>query len=131
MRPDLYQLFAESKGVPPGWKWHGWSTATDDVPDGFLRLKGCVPSGVYTRGPRKGRPNFSKPVPGSERVLFINLDELEAFTAEWERTTGLCRHCGDTGLKWNGWSAAEGNSYIACNCGRKPVVEQTLLSACE
>ena len=35
--PDFYQLFAESKGVPPGWKWHGWSTADDEVPEGMLQ----------------------------------------------------------------------------------------------
>lgn len=122
--PNFYQLYAESKGVPAGWKWSGWSTADDDAPDGFLRLKGCVPGPNYTRGPRKGQTNWDESVPGTERVLFINLDELEEFKAEWERTTGLCRDCTESGLVWAGWSRDEGTKWKPCTrCGRKPVEE--------
>lgn len=124
MRPDFYQMFAESKGVPAGWKWHGWSTNSDEVPNGFLKLKGCVPSGVYIRGPRKGRPNFSKPVEGTRRVLFIDLQELDAFVDEWEKSTGSCRHCGGTGLEWAGWNRETGTKYRPCGCGRTPAAEQ-------
>lgn len=105
---DVMKLAATKVDID-GWQAHTWSAA-----DGGSIVKGCVPSGVYTRGPRKGQPKFRPAKPNSERVVVIGNSEMEAHALSQEAATGKCWECGGTGQEWAGWDATTGTLYRPC-----------------
>ena len=122
-RPDWYLIWAQkTHGVPKGWRWYLLSSDPNGVPDGYTKIVGCVPDGVYRSGPRKGRPNFSKPVEGTLKTLLAHHAAVKYVMDEWERETGLCRHCGNTGQRLLSVGALAGMKYTDCGrCHRKAV----------
>lgn len=98
MNAHLYNDYAKAKcGVPDGWTWYslhaGGKSGNEDVPANTVRMIGCVPSCNYKSGPRKGTPNFRKPVEGTHKVFWVTDADLLSFIAEWESSTGNCSHC--------------------------------------
>lgn len=109
---DAIDVAAKKVGID-GWEGYAWEAA-----DGGSIVRGCVPDGVYSKGPRKGQPKFSNPVCGTEKTVVVALEELASAAAHHERSTGECWDCKGTGQTWAGWSAADGNRYKTCSrCG--------------
>lgn len=80
------------------------------VGDGVL-MDGCVSSGVFVSGKRKGRPRYDGP---TERV-FVSDAEMTAEHKAYEARTGNCGKCIGEGRVWHGWHHIEGNKYIECS----------------
>jgi hypothetical protein len=62
--PELHDLEARAMatpGLPPGWRPWRFEAA-----HGAVICTGAVPLATYTRGPRKGEPNFRKRDPNTE-----------------------------------------------------------------
>lgn len=93
-------------GNPEGFKFYRYEVLDDES---FL-LTGCVPSGTYTRGPRKGRPKYDGPA----RRVTVNHAELKAERARYEAETGLCWDCRGEKRVVNGWTRVEGTTYVPC-----------------
>jgi hypothetical protein len=105
---DAMDLAAKKTGVA-GWCAYQWEAVGDDN-----IVRGCVPLGTYTRGPRKGHPKFKPAMPGSERTIVVAKIELERHAAEYEETEGKCWDCKGEGKELAGWSVEEGNKYRTC-----------------
>ena len=100
---------AEIKTRIEGWQAYQWEAAgADNI------VRGCVPSGTYARGPRKGRPKFRPAEPGTERTVVVTKIELEQTAAAFERAEGKCWDCKGGGKEWAGWSVEEGTKYRTC-----------------
>lgn len=75
---DIYNYAASKRpGVPAGWRWFRL-----EYLDGKTLVTGAVCTVVFKRGPRKGRPNWSKRLLDTERTLIMDDGELEAARAE-------------------------------------------------
>jgi len=92
---DLSQLLAAEVAGIPGWQWSS-SEAID--PPGTLLMTGAVYPVTYKSGPRKGRTNYGKPTPGTERKIVVTRAQRDEFFARWEQSSGVCSDCfGDKG----------------------------------
>ena len=109
-RPDKWNGFAAEKyGVPQGWRWASLDCSKDAAPYGWVKVEGAVfvvhPDGLTTWNDRDRR---------TERVLFMNLDELEA----WEQTKALeegrCWRCWGNGQVSVSFSVKTGHTYQTC-----------------
>lgn len=119
--PNFYSIYIRKMmSLPNDWRWHAVEALTLANGKQAIRVKGCVPDGVYQSGPRKGRPRYKKPIAGTERETIILQDDLDKFKVDWEFETGSCMHCGGSGLRWVGWSVDTGNRFKPCKCGRTP-----------
>ena len=125
-RDDFNAVCREKFGLPEQWQWV--SLNCHEQPEDFIRIKG----GVYEQvkaGKRKGKPNFRKPLPGTEQVVFIRESELKDWRLRKEAETGRCWVCDGSGQQWCGWSAAEGNRYRTCSrcagSGKAPTTSET------
>ena len=58
---DVMDLAAKKTGIE-GWQAYRWSAV-----EGGDIVRGCVPCGVSSRGPRKGLPKWRPATPGTER----------------------------------------------------------------
>lgn len=84
------ELIATHLGIP-GWKGYRFTWLDDND---LLHVEGCVPAGVYTRGPRKGQPRYRHPdAVGTRLTITWTRAELEAKATSWEHVTGQCRAC--------------------------------------
>ena len=98
--------------VPEGWQWSFSSCI--DAPEGFVRIGGAVPDGVYRSGPRKGRPKWPK----EQQTLWITWDQVEEEKRLYEEADGLCARCEGTGKMNVGWSKEMGKLMERCErCG--------------
>jgi len=88
---EVMDRAAEKAGIE-GWQGYRWQASEGD--DSIIT--GCVPSGVISRGPRKGRPKFRPPQPGTERIVVVSKAEMLALAAEFERS-GTCWDCKGSG----------------------------------
>jgi hypothetical protein len=70
----------------------------------------------YKSGARKGEENWDKRDRTTERVFNIPMNDHRTFVEEWERTTGLCQHCGDTGVEFDSWNHKTGRATRPCRC---------------
>lgn len=87
------------------WRWF----RCEAISGGFL-IEGQVPSGTYSRGPRKGRPKFKPP---GERVV-VSEAEVEAEKGLYVRTTGNCPNCFGAKELAIGWSVDTGTRMGPC-----------------
>jgi hypothetical protein len=110
-RIDFVAVVAREKlGVSDDWLWFGWERVGDDA----LIVRGGVPIGTVSRGPRKGRPKWKMP---GDRVVVTDAEQRAA-RARYEAATGLCSECQGAKEAWAGWSAEHGNRYRPCpRCG--------------
>ncbi len=115
--PNLYQLFADTQGVPPGWKWYSLrvigEVGNGKRGDGIL-IEGAVCTAVYSRGKRAGETNWTKRDRTTKRELFATFAQLDVVRDQWERDTGKCFTCGGRSLECVGHSAIEGKSMRGC-----------------
>lgn len=106
---DVLDLAEQKSGIE-GWKGYRWWTLADG---GGSIVCGCVPSGVYSRGPRKGQPKYRPATPGTERTVIVSDDELHAAAAEFEQA-GKCWHCKGAGKTIAQIHVTEGTTYRNC-----------------
>lgn len=106
---DVMQLAAAKVGID-GWEAYQWEAADA----GGSVLRGCVPSGIYTRGPRKGQPKFRPPTPGTERMVVVIRDELNTAAARYENATVKCWDCKGEGKEIASISIRTGTTYRTC-----------------
>lgn len=108
---DHFDAATKMTGIE-GWQAHTWSACV-----GGSIVKGCVPSGIYRSGPRKGHPKFKPGVAGTDRQVIVSEAQLAANAAEYEKS-GKCWDCKGERQTWCGWSKDKGHSYRDCTrCG--------------
>lgn len=116
----LMEIHAREKiQAPPGPGFAFWlfETLPETPPAQVIKLTGAV-APLFTRGPRKGEPNFKKSDPATRREVFLPVEEHKAWVEEWEKKTGLCSHCQGKGQRPAGWSAETGSWFKSCGaCG--------------
>lgn len=93
--PDIITLAARQVHKLPG-DWEPQIYESLDRGMGFV-LRGAVPIGTYSRGPRKGRPKW--PPLGQQQRVAITADEVRQQRMQWEIETGLCSYCGGSGQR--------------------------------
>lgn len=114
---DAFDAASSVVGIA-GWEGHSWRAV-----EGGSIVTGCVPSGVYTRGPRKGHPKFSPAMPGTKREVVVTVAQLDAIARDYEANGGKCWDCKGSGQTWAGWSAADGTKHRTCaRCNGSRVV---------
>jgi hypothetical protein len=78
-----------------------------------VRMKVAVePPPSFIRGPRKGKPNWSK---ADARVRIYDYGTLEREAKTWEAETGLCYQCLGDGRTFKSWNAASGLETQTCD----------------
>ena len=116
--PDFWQLIAESRGVPPGWRWNNLKAIGESRKEGACVMTGAVYPETFKSGPRKGQDNPAKRT--DVREMVITFTELDAFIAAWEQRTGLCSKCdGGQAVASSGVSGTTYKPCTACNAGKK------------
>lgn len=111
--PHWLRALYRKVGIP-GWEAYIWERVgnTYDV-----ICTGCVPNGVYSKGPRKGRPRYKDGTQDGKYVL--TSAEVEAERIRWESETGKCGECYGRGEVLAGWNKDEGKRYRPCpKCNR-------------
>lgn len=109
---DAMELAAKKVAVE-GWQGYVW-----EAMEGWHLITGEVPDGVYTRGPKKGKPRFRSPGSQHKKKVVVSDTELQQAAAAYEAETGKCWDCKGSGQEWASWSAAEGTKYRTCKrCG--------------
>jgi hypothetical protein len=111
--PDIHTLAARRvHGLPDDWLPRIYSALDRGL--GF-ELRGSVPIGTYSRGPRKGRPKWPR-LAELQRVV-ITADEVRQARIWWENETGLCSYCGGSGhqVKSIGISGTTYRQCISCD----------------
>jgi len=103
-------------GLPANWTAYRFEMLEDRAPFNTMRLTGGVFLTTYHSGPRKGRPNYRKPEPGTERAVIITMDDIKAEAERYRAETGRCPECYGTGMEWRGFGP-EGTYYRRCKCG--------------
>ena len=109
---DVMEFAAIKTGID-GWRAYKWERMC-----GGDLVTGCAPDGEYKSGPRKGRPRFSKPLPGTRQQVPVTNAELNAHAARYEREECKCWSCKGSGEEFAGWSKDAGTRKRTCqSCG--------------
>lgn len=109
--PDIHAITARRvHNLPDDWQPRIYGCLDRDL--GFY-LRGAVPIGTYSRGPRKGHPKF--PPLGQLQRVVITTDEVRQERIRWEHETGLCVRCGGAGETVRSISIQNGTTYRQCN----------------
>ena len=111
--PDIMVLAARQvHKLPDDWEPQIYEALDRGM--GFA-LRGAVPVGTYSRGPRKGRPKW--PPQGQLQRVVITADEVRQQRIQWENETRLCSHCGGSGQQVKSIGIS-GTTYRECSvCG--------------
>jgi hypothetical protein len=80
----------------------------------YYQITGACCTAIYTRGPRKGTPNWKLRDRSTEREVHITPHEHQHWLHQWEERTGHCSHCEGTGKTLLSWSSETGTTYAAC-----------------
>jgi len=119
VRINLHEEHARDKyGLPPEWTAAQWECfpGTPGEPTLYVQLIGAVYEPV-TRGPRKGKPNWDKPI-GKKTTAILPVAEHDAWVRAWEQRTGKCSKCVGTGQTIARVSVQDGTEYRTCRtCG--------------
>lgn len=111
---DFWNLIAVEKfGCADGWQWVTLEALGDGLPreKAISQVTGARYSTVLKSGPRKGRPNFKKPDPGTERTFCITFGDFDVYCLEWEQREGKCHKC------WGRGSDPWGTCGRCCGSG--------------
>ena len=98
--------------VPDGWEWS--KARVLDAPDGYVRIEGGVPQGVYRSGLRKGHRKWPKQL----QRFWLTWKQVEEEKLRYEADEGLCARCEGTGRMGVGWNKERGRLTETCErCG--------------
>lgn len=107
--PDIHAIAARRvHGLPADWQPRIYGCLDRGL--GFY-LRGAVPIGTYSRGPRKGKTKW--PPLGQLQRVVITADEVRQARIWWENDTGLCSHCGGSGQQVKS-VGINGTTYRTC-----------------
>lgn len=96
-------------GASEDWKAYQFESI-----DGDYIVVGSVPVGVFSSGPRKGKPKWK----GDGKKVIVHGAEVEAEIARYVGATGNCFNCFGTKEEFLSWSIAEGTKRRHCSvCG--------------
>jgi len=119
---DVNGVAIKKVGIP-GWIPYRWQAADG----GDCIVHGCIPGGVFTRGPRKGQYNFAHKT--QERIIVVTHDEVQAAAVAYETETGNCWDCKGTGQEFAGWSVKEGTKTRPCRrCNGTGKIEKEIVT---
>ena len=108
--PDIHAIAARKvHNLPDEWEPRIYGCLDRNL--GFY-LRGAVPIGTYSRGPRKGRPKW--PPLGQLQRVVITADEVLQTRIQWENETGLCSHCGGSGQQVKSININGTTTYREC-----------------
>jgi len=105
------ELARSLAGMGPDWSPFKYEAIGGN--DRPMLIVGAV-APTISRGPRKGRPNWQKRDPATERSVVILGEQMRRFEREWSAKTGLCARCVGHGDTLCGWSVVDGNRYRVC-----------------
>lgn len=95
MSSSLYLEYLKSRyDIPDGWAIYKWKGV--GRPSRY-ELTGIVPR-LYTRGPRKGMPNYGGGDKTTKATYTVILTEYDAWCEQWERDNQSCMACLGIGL---------------------------------
>lgn len=107
--PDIHVIAARKvHNLPDDWQPRIYGCLDHCL--GFY-LRGAVPIGTYSRGPRKGQPKW--PPLGQLQRVVITADQVKQARIWWENETGLCSHCGGSGQQVAS-VGTNGTTYRSC-----------------
>ena len=78
----------------------------------YFELTGAVVP-FYTRGEKKGKPNWSREDITTKHVVVLPVDEHDEWTRKWEQKTGKCANCQGSGKELEG-CGIHGTTYRCC-----------------
>lgn len=116
---DLLSIHAREKaGMPEDWEAYAFDLKPPyDDPRSFYEVKGAVAPRIG-RGPNRGERNWRRMDCSTDRTVYIQRCEQEAWERDWERRTGNCRHCLGKGTRVVGGSVEGGPILEPCDpCG--------------
>lgn len=103
-------------GDVPGFKWHTWECIGPDA----IQFTGAVVVGTIEKGPREGRPKFSK---DTRCVVVTESEEITEYL-RYEAETGKCGDCRGSGQVFASWHHIDGARYRECRkCHGSGVLE--------
>jgi hypothetical protein len=128
--PDFLSMHARKLLSMP----EEWATFRVEVKPGagqdYFEVTGAVCTATFTSGKRKGQKDWKKRDKATERPILIPEREHRAFVEAWEKASGLCSKCGDTGEEFEGWSLEKGCTYRPCTrCVRMDDASRAQLAA--
>lgn len=107
--PDIHAITARRvHGLPDDWQPRIYGCLDRGL--GFY-LRGAVPIGTITRGPRKGLLKW--PPLSQLKQVVITADEVRQTRIQWENETGLCCYCGGSGKTVKS-CGIDGTTYRQC-----------------
>lgn len=115
-RVNLYEEHAREKaGMPPEWQLFRWECFPKTADPGeflYVEVTGAVALQKFTKGRRKGQPNWGKS--SSRKLVVLPCADHEQWCAAWEQSTGKCQECVGTGEVFAGWSVDSGVRFRPC-----------------
>lgn len=111
---DFVEMAARRKaGASPTWHISHQRFAI-----GGTVVTGAEYPETITRGPNKGRHKWSSRVAGSESLVVVTDEDIQAEKAAWEGVYGRCCDCFGSGRQPVGYSTEKGPKLRACQrCG--------------
>ena len=108
--PDLRLLYiVETYNLPVDWQWHAMRAC-----EGGWIMEGGVYPVTHAKGKNKGRPDYKKPVAGTEKSCIGTAAGEALWRLGWEARTGKCWKCQGAGEEQWGWSRDEGRLFRPC-----------------
>lgn len=99
-------------GVPDGFQFYRWECLGNFPNVIGYRMDGCVPT-IKKSGKNKGKPNWRKPVEGTERTLYLASADYDKFKEAFAAAGG-CLECENRRKILVRASVAEGSVYRDC-----------------
>lgn len=120
------EMHAESKISIEGWV--AYSCEVKDSPYGkYFEVCGAV-CPLYTKGNKKGRPNYSKADKSTQKSIAFTPKEHDEFVSKWETENSKCMMCDGKGEFARAWSVEKG-AYNYKSCDRCNGIGKIILEA--
>lgn len=96
-------------GLPDGWQW--CKLDGHNMPEDFIQITGGVPTKVFVRGPRKGKPKWSGVTLATYWIRRADVEETKRL---WEAESGKCANCEGDG-KETASVSVNGKTFRTCS----------------
>lgn len=88
-----------------------WKAFRFEAVTGGYIVVGAIPVGVYSRGPRKGKPKWN----GTGTKIVVSDADVKAEADKYVLDTGNCPDCLGTREELQSWSATHGTKTQPCS----------------
>lgn len=130
---ELYQVYAREKyGLSADWKAYFFEAFPKSARGEctHVNLTGEVCTVMYSKGKKKGTPNWDKADHGTKTTVSIILPDYNEWLPEWESKNGKCSDCMGTGQYCTGWNHLTGNQYQPCKRCQATGKDPALVTSC-